>query len=76
MCVLLCHRLNLGDLVCASPGIQWLRQRQPESSFRLITNDFAARVGELIPEVESVYSYRKFGRDADAEWLQLLRARR
>ena len=75
MRVLLCHRLNLGDLVCASPGIQWMKARQPDTTFRLVTNDFAANVGKLIPEVEQVYAYRKFGRDADPEWRQLLRAR-
>ena len=75
MRVLLCHRLNLGDLVCASPGIQWLRQRDPQARFRLITNEFAAAVGELIPEVEQVYPYRKFDRQAEPEWRQLLRAR-
>jgi heptosyltransferase III len=75
MRILLVHRLNLGDLVCASPGIQWMKARHPEASFRLVTNDFAARVGALIPEVEQVYAYRKFGRDADPEWRQILRAR-
>ncbi len=75
MRVLLFHRLNLGDLVCASPGIQWMKARQPDASFRLVTNDFAARVGALMPEVEQVYAYRKFGREADPEWRQILRAR-
>lgn len=75
MRVLLCHRLNLGDLVCASPGIQWLKARHPDAVFRLVTNDFAANVGVLIPEVEQVLAYRKFGHDADPEWRQLLRAR-
>lgn len=45
MRVLLYHRLNLGDLVCASPGIQWLRQKHPQASLRLMANEFAARVG-------------------------------
>lgn len=76
MRILLVHRLNLGDLVCASPGIQWLRARHADARFRLITNDFAARVGALIPEVEEVYAYRKFGREAEREWRQILRARR
>ena len=75
MRVLLCHRLNLGDLVCAIPGIQWLRQKHPQARFRLITNEFAARIGELIAEVEQVYPYRKFDRHAEPEWRQMLRAR-
>jgi ADP-heptose:LPS heptosyltransferase len=75
MRILLCHRLNLGDLVCASPGIQWLRQKHPQVRFRLIANEFAARVGALIPEVEQVYPFRKFDRSADPEWRQMLRAR-
>ena len=75
MRVLLCHRLNLGDLVCASPGMQWLRHKHPQARFRLITNEFAARVGELIPEVEQVYPFRKFDRRAEPEWRQMLRAR-
>lgn len=74
--ILLVHRLNLGDLVCASPAIQWLKSRHPDARFRLVTNDFAARVGALIPELEEVYAYRKFGRMADREWRQILRARR
>lgn len=76
MRVLLCHRLNLGDLVCASPGMQWLREQHPGLRFRLITNDFAAHVGRLLPDVEEVYAYRKFGTDAAPEWRQLLQARR
>lgn len=75
MRVLLLHRLNLGDLVCASPALQWLRARFPEARFRLLTNDFAARVGQLLPEVEEVLPYRKFGEAAPREWRQWLRAR-
>ena len=76
MRVLLCHRLNLGDLICASPGIQWAKRQWPESRFRLFTNDFAARVGALLPEVEHVYAYRKFGGPAVPEWRAILSARR
>jgi len=75
MRLLLLHRLNLGDLVCASPGLQWLRRQRPEATFRLLTNDFATRVGELLPEVERVLPYRKFSTSAPPEWRQLLRAR-
>lgn len=75
MRVLLLHRLNLGDLICASPALQWLRARFPDARFRLLTNDFAARVGRLLPEVEEVLAYRKFGREAPREWRQWLRAR-
>lgn len=75
MRVLLVHRLNLGDLVCASPGMQWLRERHPEARLRLLTNDFAANVGALLPEVDEVYAYRKFAADGEPEWKQLLRAR-
>ncbi len=74
--VLFCHRLNLGDLVCASPGLQWLRQREPEAAFRLLTNDFSANSGRLMPEIEHVYAYRKFGREAPPEWRALWDARR
>jgi ADP-heptose:LPS heptosyltransferase len=72
MKVLLCHRLNLGDLVCASPGIQWLHAQG--ARIRLLTNDFAARVGALLPGVEHVYAYRKFGQTAGREWRALLAA--
>jgi ADP-heptose:LPS heptosyltransferase len=74
--VLLCHRLNLGDLVCASPAMQWMREQHPGTRFRLITNDFSAHVGRLLPDVEEVYAYRKFGTAAAPEWRQLLQARR
>lgn len=75
MRVLLFHRLNLGDLVCASPALQWMRAREPGATFRLVTNDFAAHVGRLLPEVEQVLAYRKFGSAEPPEWRQLLRAR-
>jgi ADP-heptose:LPS heptosyltransferase len=75
MRVLLAHRLNLGDLVCATPGLQWFRARHPEARFRLLTNDFAAHVGRLLPGVEEVYSYRKFAARGTPEWRQLLSAR-
>jgi ADP-heptose:LPS heptosyltransferase len=52
-----------------------MRGRHPEARFRLLTNDFAARIGALIPEVEEVYAYRKFGAVGTSEWRQLLRAR-
>ena len=76
MRVLLCHRLNLGDLVCASPGIQWAKRKWPEMQFRLFTNDFAARIGPLLPEVEQVYAYRKFDGAGIPEWSAILAARR
>jgi ADP-heptose:LPS heptosyltransferase len=75
MRVLLVHRLNLGDLVCASPGLQWFRERHPQARVRLLTNDFAAHVGRLLPGVEDVYAYRKFSAGGMPEWRQLLRAR-
>lgn len=86
MKLLLCHRLNLGDLVCASPGIQWFAARHPGARIRLLTNDFAAHVGRLLPHVEHVYTYRKFekgvrtlfrGNDIQPlpEWRALLAAR-
>ena len=75
MRLLLVHRLNLGDLVCASPAIAWLRTRAPQAEIRLLTNDFAAHVGALLPGVDTVLAYRKFGVAAPAEWRQLLRAR-
>lgn len=53
-----------------------MREQHPELRFRLITNEFAAHVGRLLPGVEEVYAYRKFGMDAASEWRQLLRARR
>lgn len=75
MRLLLYHRLNLGDLICASPAIQWFRERHPEAAVRLLTNDFAANVGALLPGIEAVLAYRKFGSSAPPEWRQLLRAR-
>lgn len=53
-----------------------MREQHPGLRFRLITNDFAAHVGRLLPDVEEVYAYRKFGTDAASEWRQLLQARR
>jgi len=74
--VLFCHRLNLGDLVCASPALRWLRQREPGAAFRLLTKDFSANVARMMPELERVHAYRKFGHDAPAEWRVLWEARR
>ncbi len=74
--ILICHRLNLGDLVLASPGIQWYRRRNPHARLRLLTNDFAARVGELLPGVEHVVRYAKFGGEGLPEWRALLAVHR
>jgi ADP-heptose:LPS heptosyltransferase len=73
--ILLYHRLNLGDLVLASPGIQWLKERYPDSSIRLITNDFSANVARLIPEIDHIYDYRKFSNTSPSEISQLWKAR-
>jgi ADP-heptose:LPS heptosyltransferase len=73
--ILLYHRLNLGDLVLASPGIQWLKERYPNSSIHLITNDFSANVARLIPEINHIYDYRKFGNTSPSEISQLWKAR-
>ncbi|OGA06114.1 MAG: hypothetical protein A3D95_00890 [Betaproteobacteria bacterium RIFCSPHIGHO2_12_FULL_69_13] len=74
--ILLCHRLNLGDLVLASPALQWFARRNPGVHFGLYTNDFAARVGELLPGIERVIRYRKFDAYGLPEWRALLEARR
>lgn len=74
--VLFCHRLNLGDLVCASPALQWLRQRNPGDAFRLLTNDFCANIARMMPEFEHVYAYSKIKLNAPAEWRMLWKARR
>ncbi len=73
--ILLYHRLNLGDLVLASPGIQWLKERYPDSSIRLITNDFSVNVARLIPEIDHIYDYRKFSNTSPSEISQLWKAR-
>jgi len=66
--VLLYHRLNIGDLILASPALQAFKADHPQARIGLVTNDFVAPVARLMPHVDECWSYAKLGRDAPAEW--------
>lgn len=76
MRVLLYHRLNIGDLVLATPAIQWFKAQHPEAEIRLVTNNWAAHLGRMLPGVSQVQIYNKFGATAKNEWHAILQARR
>ena len=75
MRVLLYHRLNIGDLILASPALQAFKADHPQARIGLVTNDFVAPVARLMPHVDECWSYAKLGREAPSEWRVLARAR-
>lgn len=75
MRVLLYHRLNIGDLVLATPAIQWFKAQHPEAEIRLVTNNLAAHIGDMLPDVSQVLSYNKFDATTKNEWRAILQAR-
>lgn len=75
MRVLLYHRLNIGDLVLATPAIQWFKAQHPKAEIRLVTNNLAAHIGDMLPDVSQVLSYNKFGATTKNEWRAILQAR-
>ena len=75
MRVLLYHRLNIGDLILASPALQAFKADHPRARIGLVTNDFVAPVARRMPHVDECWSYAKLGREAPAEWRVLARLR-
>jgi ADP-heptose:LPS heptosyltransferase len=75
MRVLIYHRLNIGDLVLASPALQVFLRKNPAADVRVVTNDLAGLVAPWLPGVTSVDTYGRYGK-GKGEWNALLRARR
>lgn len=75
MRVLLYHRLNIGDLILASPALQAFKADHPDARIGLVTNDFVAPVARLMPHVDECWSYAKLAREAPSEWRVLAKLR-
>ncbi len=75
MRVLIYHRLNIGDLVLASPALQVFLRTHPAADVRIVTNDLAGLIAPWLPGVRSVDTYGRYG-PGKAEWKVLFRARR
>jgi heptosyltransferase III len=76
MRVLLYHRLNIGDLVVCTPAIQAFKALHAEARIGLVCNDFAGVVARRIPDLEELWTYRKFGHEAPSELAAISAARR
>lgn len=72
MRILLYHRLNIGDLILASPALQAFKAENPGATIGLVTNDFVAPVARRMPRVDACWSYAKFAGASPPEW-RLLR---
>ena len=75
MRVLIYHRLNIGDLVLATPALQVFLRANAAAELRVVTNDLAGAVAKWLPGVKGVDIYGRYG-PGQPEREILFRARR
>ncbi|MCB6183378.1 glycosyltransferase family 9 protein [Leeia sp. TBRC 13508] len=59
MKILLIHRNNIGDLICATPFIEILRIRYPEAIIDALVNSYNHEVLQNNPNLNYIYIYTK-----------------